>query len=68
MFSPKIILYDTPLSSSTYEKAAAPNNISPVYSKLAFLRTETSLTLLIPFLLMGVRLPLYDIQSANTAR
>lgn len=66
--SPKIILYETPLSSSISENTAAPNSTSAVSSKLAFLSTETSLTRLIPLRLMGVKLPLTLIQSAKTVR
>lgn len=43
-----MIFYETPLSSSTYEKTEALYSMSAVYSKVAFLKTETSLTLLIP--------------------
>ena len=67
-FSPKMILSDTPLSISNSEKTAAPNRTSVVSSKLAFLRMDTSLTLLMPFLLIAVRNPRVDIQSARIDR
>lgn len=60
-----MILSETPLNISNSENTAAPNNTSVVSSKLAFRRMETSLTLLMPFLLMAVKYPLVDIQSAK---
>lgn len=63
-----MILSDTPFNISKSEKTAAPNKTSVVYSKLAFLNTDTSRTRLIPFLLIAVKYPLVDIQSARIDR
>jgi hypothetical protein len=63
-----MIFYEIPFRSSLYEKTAASYNIYTVYSKLAFLKILTSLILLIPFLLIGVKEPLLVIQSDNVDR